>query len=206
MRHAHKVTVAAPSKLQHVAFSLSNTEENFEAWRVSVTQQYMTFQFWDTVMRMELLSLMFVRAHREYFFELYVETLEELACLLFALDHYNYARWIPIHIHDMKSLLVTFATEFKKHWVVSKTKKIFSCMPLDQVHEQENAKVKGKGGVIGLTESPTALRRWMVCGPELANCLDEFENTEKQTEFHLHHEEGLATQIKMKQQVQSLVE
>ena len=76
-------------------------------------------------MRMELLSLMLVRAHREYFFELYVETLEELACLLFALDHYNYARWIPIHIHDMKSLLVTFETEFKKHWVVLKTKKIF---------------------------------------------------------------------------------
>ena len=44
----------------------------------------------------------------------------------------------------------------------------------------------------------------MICGPELANCLDEFENTEEQTEFH--HEEGLATHIKMKQQVQSLVE
>ena len=48
-------------------------------------------------------------------------------------------------------------------------------MPLDQVHKQENAKVKDKGGVIGLTESPVALRRWMICGPELANCLDKFE-------------------------------
>ena len=46
----------------------------------------------------------------------------------------------------------------------------------------------------------------MICGPELVNCLDEFENTEEQAEFHLHHEGGLATQIKMKQQVQSLVE
>ena len=54
----------------------------------------------------------------------------------------NYAaRWIPIHIHDMKSLPITFETRFKKDWGVSKTKKIFSCMP----HEQENAKVKGKG-------------------------------------------------------------
>ena len=119
-----------------------------------MTQQYPTFQFWDTVMRMELLILMFVRAHREKKFELYVETLEELAGLFFALGHYNYARWIPI-----QSLPITFATEFKKHWVVSKTKKIFSCMPLDQVHEQENAKVKGKGGVFGLTESPAALQR-----------------------------------------------
>ena len=80
-----------------------------------------------------------------------------------------------IHIQNMKSLPITFEAEFKKHWVVSKTKRRFLCMPLDQVHEQENAKVKGKGGVIGLTESPTALQRWMICGPELANCLDEFE-------------------------------
>ena len=34
---------------------------------------------------MELLILMFVRAHREIFFEQYVETLEELAGLSFAL-------------------------------------------------------------------------------------------------------------------------
>ena len=84
-RHAHQVTVAALSKLQHVAFSLANTEENFEAWKVIMTQQYLTFQFWDTVMRMELLILMFVRAHREKKIELYVETLEELASLFFAL-------------------------------------------------------------------------------------------------------------------------
>ena len=103
--------MAALSKLQHVVFSLAKTEENFDAWRVSMTQQYPTFQIWDTVMRMELLILMFVRAHREFFFEL-IEILVELA-----LDHYNYARWIPIHIHDMKSLPITFETEFKKHWV-----------------------------------------------------------------------------------------
>ena len=46
----------------------------------------------------------------------------------------------------------------------------------------------------------------MTCGPVLANCLDEFENTEEQTEFRLHHQEGLANQIKIKQQVQSLIE
>ena len=37
----------------------------FEAWRVSVTLQYLTFQFWDTVMGMEVLILMFVKADLE---------------------------------------------------------------------------------------------------------------------------------------------
>ena len=37
-------------------------------------------------------------------FDLYDEILEELAGYFFALNHYNYARWFPIHIRDIKSL------------------------------------------------------------------------------------------------------
>ena len=207
-RHAHQVTVAALSKLQHLAFSHANTEDSFEEWKASMIEQSPTFQFWDTILRIELLVLIFVRAHRECNFNLYIESLEALVGFFFALDHYNYSRWIPIHIQDMKSLPLIFHEEFKKHWVVSKTNNRFSCMPLDQSHEQENAKVKGKGGVIGLTENPIALQRWLICGPELANCVSEFETSvRKTTPPTLHHEEGLATvtQIKMKQQVKSLV-
>ena len=69
-----------------------------------------------------------------------------------------------------------FKEEFKSKWVVSKTCNRFSSILIDQIHEQENTKVKGKGGVIGLTENPTALRRYMICGPELARCISEFES------------------------------
>ncbi len=27
--------------------------------------------------------------------------------------------------------------------------------------------MKGVGGIIGLTENPAALSRWMICGPEV---------------------------------------
>ena len=35
--------------------------------------------------------------------------------------------------------------------------------------------VKGSGGAVGLTESPTAFRRWMLAGPEIARLLTQFE-------------------------------
>ena len=105
-----------------------------------MTKRSPTFQFWDTVLMLELQILIFVRAHREKNFNLYIEALESLTGLFFALDHYNYARWIPIHIRDMKSLPITFLANFKQHWVLSKTENRFSSMPLDQSHEQENAK------------------------------------------------------------------
>ena len=54
-----------------------------------------TFQFWDTVLRYEIIVLMFVRAHRTKDFNLFVETLEALVSCFFCLDHINYARWIP---------------------------------------------------------------------------------------------------------------
>ena len=38
-----------------------------------------TFMYWDFILRYETLILIFVRAHREKNFALYVEVLEELA-------------------------------------------------------------------------------------------------------------------------------
>ena len=137
-----------------------------------------TFMYWDLVLKYETLILIFIRAHRERNFHLYVQVLEKLTPLFFALDHVNYARWMPVHIKDMKSLPGPIKDEFEKqgHWVLSKTNNLFSSIPVDQAHEQQNAYVKGTGGCIGLTENPVAFRRWMLSGPELARLLNQFED------------------------------
>ena len=58
--------------------------------------------------------------------------------------------------------------EFSKgHFVVHKSCKEFSSIAIDQAHEQNNAVIKDDGGVIGLTEDPTKLQRWMIAGPEV---------------------------------------
>lgn len=99
--------------------------------------------FWDLIMRYETLILIFIRAHRERNFPLYVEVLEKLTPLFFALDHINYSRWMSVHIQDMKALPDSIQDEFEKqgHWVLSKTNNLFSSIPIDQAHEQENAYV-----------------------------------------------------------------
>ena len=68
-------------------------------------------------------------------------------------------------------------------FTVQKTAKAFSSIPLGQAHEQNNELIKGEGGVIGITENPTALLRWMVAGPELARMVTEFECVEEE-----HHQ------------------
>ena len=68
------------------------------------------------------------------------------------------------------------AMEFMSgNFTVRKTSRVLSFMALDQAHEQNNAAVKSDGGTVGLTQSPEALRRWMVAGPELMRMTSEFE-------------------------------
>lgn len=207
-RHCHQVTALALSKLQQEAFRESDTTVGFESWRQDMIKDSPTFQFWDIILRTEIHVLLFIRAHRENNFDLYIESLEGLMFMFFALDHYNYSRWVSVHIRDMKSLPDTVKDELAEHWVVSKSSKRFSRIPLDQVHEQENCKVKGKGGIIGLTENSAALQRWLVSGPEQRRLLEEFENEYLPQEdldinYH-HHEEGLSTQKSFQQQAVSL--
>ena len=61
----------------------------------------------------------------------------------------------------METLPVSIQTEFEVngHWVIHKTVKRFSTMPIDQAHEQNNEVVKSDGGAVGLTENPSAFRK-----------------------------------------------
>jgi len=65
---------------------------------------------------------------------------------------------------------------------------------------------------VGLTENPTALQRWIVCGPEFARLLREFQDqylpeTDSNDGKPLtHHESGIAAQKTFQQQVQKLAD
>ena len=91
---------------------------------------------------------------------------------------------------------------------MQKTKRVFSAIPIDQAHEQNNACVKGDGGGVGLTDDPSALRRWMVAGPEIARMIDEFENLAldwNKREETRHHDQTVSVQASFAQYVSSLV-
>jgi hypothetical protein len=49
----------------------------------------------------------------------------------------NYARWMPVHIRDMKHLPDPIRDGFDNqgHWVLSKTNNAFSAIPIDEAHE-----------------------------------------------------------------------
>ena len=112
-RHAHQVTLLTLQKLQKEAFIHSESNESEVVWRNNMCQKSPTFMYWDFILRYQTLILIFVWAHREKKFLLYVEVLEKLTPLFFALDHVNYSRWIPVHIRDMKFLPSAIRDQFE---------------------------------------------------------------------------------------------
>ena len=140
-----------------------------------------------------------------------METLRKIIPWFFALDHVNYSRWGAVHLQDMTTLQGKHENIYEKFvnggFTVRKTQKAFSAMAIDQAHEQNNSLVKGEGGAVGLTESPSALRRWMISGPEIARMVKEFKDclTDGETESQKkHHDEAKSYQLSFAKEVKSL--
>ena len=219
-RHAHQLTASSLYILLcHAYTQYSGLAEDaslpFDDWRLEKMASTPQFQFWYITLQLELMLLLFIRSLREANFQLYVDTLSKMIPWFFALDHVNYSRWLPIHLRDMISLNTMhpeIASEFISagSFTVRKTGRKFSAMAIDQAHEQNNAMVKGEGGAVGLTENPSALRRWMISGPEIARIVNEFEvgmgvgGNDKQSNGK-HHEEARSAQVAFFKDTKSLV-
>ena len=212
---AHQITAAVLFKLMLVSYneykeSTSDEHLDFKQWYTKKAAIHPQFCYWYRTLQLQILFLRFLRAQREHNYEEYVLPLLEITPWMLALDHFNYARWMSVHLADLLSLEVNCRdvyTEFLKgNFVNQKTNKTFSGMALDQVHEQLNAMVKGDGGVIGITQNDETLRRWSVAGPETARLLFEYNNkqNEKIDVGNKHHEQIPSVQKKFINNVESL--
>ena len=79
---------------------------------------------------------------------------------------------------------------------------------MDQAHEQNNACVKSDGGAVGLTDNPSALRRWMISEPKVARVIREFESSDMHENERVntrHHDQTRSVQTSFAKDVRSLV-
>lgn len=177
-RNAHQITNCTLNILLQKAFNESTDISKKEWIKKRITQSPL-FQFWYITLQLQTLLNNFVLSLRSGNFMLYCDCLTEMCPWFFAFDRTHYARWLPIHMRDMFSLQYvhkSIAGEFLDgNFVIRKTNRKCYAISIDQAHEQHNAIVKCEGGAIGLTENPSALRRWMIAGPETARIITEFE-------------------------------
>ena len=217
-RYIHQVSVAALYSLLTKAYeshvNLSINDEcaalPFQTWLVNLRRDQPQADYWFKAMELDLLILEFVKSCRKADFNLYIETLNSLLPWVFALDHTHYARNLPVHLRDMVTLETQHPAlyqEFKRgNFVGQKSRKAFSCIPRDQMHEQLIDWLKNHAGVIENLDDPTTVRREQVVRPEMARLVREFEGTEEAEDQTMHHEQYLKFQIDFQSDVVSLVD
>ena len=101
-----------------------------------------------------------------------------------------------MHLRDMADLHKAHPDVYRKfksgHFTVQKTKRVFSAIPIDQAHEQNNARM-----VVQLASQiiQMFLNRWMIAGPEIARVIEEFEHSylENNGEMDTHHHDQTAS-------------
>ena len=93
---------------------------NFDKWRQLKEDENPQFKFWILTLEIQLSVLVFVRSLRERYFYLCIQALQKVAPWMFALDHPNYARWLPVHTRDMMLLEECHPDEFECSLKVTK--------------------------------------------------------------------------------------
>ena len=86
-----------------------------------------------------------------------------------------------------------------------KSSRTLSALAIDQAHEQAN--IKGEGGTIHVTWDPSALRRWVVAGPEVSRLAAAYElvsEAKDANEKVRHHEQTACAQLQFFENVGKL--
>ena len=108
--------------------------------------------YWHLILSLEFDILLYVRLLRESNFLLHVQVLRNMMKWFFAFDHFNYARWLSVHLYDLMNIHLFCPDVYNEfmngNFAYQKSGRKFSKISPDQVHEQNNQVIKGLGGAI----------------------------------------------------------
>ena len=77
----------------------------------------------------------------------------------------------------------------RRDFLQLKSKQRFSNIGFDHAHEQNNKTVKTEVGAIGILDSPSALLKWAVAGPEISRILGIIHEDGEDEAVVNHHED-----------------
>ena len=131
----HQLMVSSYNK--YIESKSSTDPPNFGEWKTIMESAYPQFQFWSTVLNMQLDYLIFLRLIGTGDFNLYTVSLERILPWIFAFDHIHYSRWLPVHHQDMETLRKNNNVIYEEfvnngNFVNHITRNPFSAMGLDQ--------------------------------------------------------------------------
>ena len=122
-----------------------------------------------------------IRVSRQNDWEGFLAALNEQIMYFMEHDLLKYTRLMTVHLAQMKALEkddpLTWAAQKNGDFCVRKSNTPFTALFVDQTLEQEIKKLKGIGGITGLTQQEGLLDRFFLIQPELSKIVADFQTT-----------------------------
>ena len=140
---------------------------SLDAFKLEARGKSRMFAFWEEYCSMVDTTLKLIKADRTGNWNLHLSAVAAMTPHFFAMDRPNYSRWLPIYLIDMhrlesKHTRVHQAFLSGEH-SISRSAQPFSQVSTDMALEQSiNADSKAKGGIIGISQTQSALDRWFL--------------------------------------------
>ena len=129
--------------------------------------------FWLSYIVTVSLLLCFIRVTREGNWKLHVTSVSEMLPWFFAYDRPNYAQYVSVYLSQMQSLPSTNPAAHEAllsgNFCVQRSKSSFAQVAVDQAIGQTiNSDTKITGGIVGFSQNPGAVQRWVLTAHERA--------------------------------------
>jgi len=147
---------------------LMTPADYFTEWR---SQKYPQFHFWQTVLDFEFMILQFMESLRVSDIDLYIASQANLTPSFFALDHTNYARWLPVHVRDMVGLRNRCPGVFREFQRGAFTGPF---LPIPSTKLMNKLMHSLRVMVELLQNTQEHFGRWMIAGPEIAHLVKSY--------------------------------
>ena len=184
LNHIHKVRYSFQLSVVSIYTCLKKTHKasnsilSLFSYEEECSSSTRMFKYWMLIMKFEINALIFIRSVAEGSFTLFVKILVSLVKWFFIFHHYNYARWLSVHIQDFLSLPITctqFYQQFERgNFVVYISCKEISQIYYGQAHKQSNKTSKSIKEPVDLVNraSNEFQRRWKISGPKIMENLE----------------------------------
>ena len=139
----------------------------YDAFKSEARGKFSKFSFWEEYCSMVNIVLQLIKAERTGNWNLHLSAVATMTPHFYAMNRPNYSRWLPVYLIDMHRLEFTHPLVHKAflsgEHSISHSGQPFSQVPTDMALEQSiNADSKTKGGIIGISQSPSAVDRWFL--------------------------------------------
>ena len=109
-----QVRLCAEYKAVRVVFDSSESTDDIQDWMEKKASESRMFHYWKMIFDLQILILMFIWSQRERDFALYDQVLKSIMKYIFAFNHYNYVRWLTIHVDDLIKLELVCGNVYKE--------------------------------------------------------------------------------------------